>query len=305
VEETEVEQWGKLEDLRTVLIEENGFSEEDADGLLESLGQALRGEGRVLRTGRLRRKGESMDEDLLRRAKAAANTTEDSVTYDEAALADLREEEKSVTTHILFIMDASGSMAHLANDVRGGFNEFVTRARIEEKNIRVTVTTFNSNEIAQLYKDVPVANTVLALTPDNYRPDGYTPLWDAVGKTLAAFRAEPVQHEDDKVIVQIETDGLENASKEHSAKSLRPVIEELQAAGWAFVFAGTGLDDWADAHASGLGGAFSRNAPTGLGTRSRYDASYVATVDFMEQELPPEKFSARMQEEIDKAGGNE
>ena len=262
------EQWGKQEDLRAVLIERNGFSEEDADAFMESLEQALRGERTMLRPRP-------------------------------------RKKERSVTTHILFIMDASGSMAHLANDVRGGFNEFVTRARIEEKDIRVTVTTFNTNAIVQLYKNVPVANDVLALTPDNYRPDAYTPLWDAVGKTLAAFRAETILHQGDKIIVQIETDGLENASKEYSAQSLRPVIKELQAAGWAFVFAGTGLDNWRDAHDSGLGGVSTSNAPSGLGTRARYRGTYAATVDFMEQELPPEKFSDRVQTVIDEAGGNE
>ena len=210
-----------------------------------------------------------------------------------------------MTTHVLFIMDASGSMAHLANDVRGGFNEYVSRARADGRDLRLTVTVFNTNAITQLYRDLPVADTSIVLTEDNYQPDAYTPLWDAVGSTLAAFRASTVLQQEDKVIVQIETDGLENASKEHSAVSLRPVIEELKAAGWAFVFAGTGLDNWHDAHASGLGHASTRNSPTGVGTRPRYGSYYAATVDFMEEEVTPEKFSVRVQEEIDKAGGND
>ena len=57
------EHWAKPEDLRAVLIERNGFSEEDADGLLESLGQALRGEGRVLYPRPLTKKEEGVDDE--------------------------------------------------------------------------------------------------------------------------------------------------------------------------------------------------------------------------------------------------
>lgn len=207
-----------------------------------------------------------------------------------------------MTTHVLFILDASGSMDSLGGDVRGGFNGWLDQALADGADYRMTVTTFNT-EVTRLYENVPVAQAA-RLDENNYRPSGYTALWDAVGMTLASFRDNVVLAEGDKVLVHIETDGLENSSREHSAATLRPVLDELKAKDWAFVFAGTGLTDWSDAHASGLHVNMSANAATGQGTASRYAASYATTKGWVAGLVDSAKFSDEVQRGIDERGGN-
>jgi hypothetical protein len=108
--------------------------------------------------------------------------------------------------------------------------------------------------------DVPDLNI------DTYEPRGTTALLDAVGRTVAATEARLAARtkkrakkgkapESTRVVVVIITDGLENASTDHSVDDVRKSIERLERdAGWSFVFMGAGIEAFGQAGGLGVQG---------------------------------------------------
>ena len=155
-----------------------------------------------------------------------------------------------MTTHVLMIVDMSGSMFSLAEDVRGGYNNYLSDLEADADNYSFTVTLFDTK-----FKSLCVA-TSLAETPRldnrNYIPSGYTALLDAVGKTVTEFEAKQLLQEEDRVLVVVQTDGRENSSREFSKETVANLISEREKTNkWSFIFHGAGADTWAQA--SGMG----------------------------------------------------
>lgn len=182
------------------------------------------------------------------------------------------------TTHVLLIVDMSGSMGRLASDVRGGFNTYVDELRADtEKKYRLSVTVFDTEFVslctAAKLRDVP------ALTEQNYRPRGMTALMDAVGKTIAEFESATTLGDDDRVLVVVQTDGHENSSREFRREDIAVLIREREAGGrWSFVFLGAGPDTWQQAEGMGFRGAstVSLDATSGA-TQGSYSGLGAAT----------------------------
>ena len=65
---------------------------------------------------------------------------------------------------------------------------------------------------------VPIGS-VEPFTEKDYRPGGCTPLYDAMGKTLNEL--EGLIHPEDKVVVTVITDGMENSSQEYSGRIIK------------------------------------------------------------------------------------
>lgn len=188
-----------------------------------------------------------------------------------------------MTVHTLLITDASGSMQSLADDVRGGHNEYldslIAATTTTDEDVRITLTVFNT-KVTVIDKAVPVTQAT-RLSHKNYRPDGFTALLDAVGVTLRQFQESVHLATGDKVFVFIQTDGQENASHEFSKAGVAKMIAELEAQSWAFTFSGTGPDDWS-AQGSSMGfSASTSNTKSGLGTRSAYSGRATATVSYL------------------------
>ncbi len=89
---------------------------------------------------------------------------------------------------------------------------------------------------------------------DNYRPDHMTPLYDAVGTTLAATEGR-VTGDKDGVIFTVMTDGMENASKEYGLEQIVAMIERLKKRGWKFMFLGADIDAYAVGRSLGFAAA--------------------------------------------------
>lgn len=178
------------------------------------------------------------------------------------------------TTHVLMVTDMSGSMGPLVEDVRGGFNSYVAELRKDDAaKYRLTVTLFDTEFIplcvSAKLKDVP------ELTRDNYRARGMTALIDAVGKTVAEFDAKtPTLADGDRVLVVVQTDGQENASREFRTEQVAELIKAREATGkWSFVFLGAGPDAWAQA--SGMGFAAAQTVQT-QHSSAGYSGTYAA-----------------------------
>lgn len=152
---------------------------------------------------------------------------------------------KSKTKNVHIILDETGSMSVCKTATINGFNEYITNLK-KEKDINVTLTTFNSNKINIVYKNKNIGGVPI-LTDKTYNPDFNTPLYDAVGKTIREI--EDAKNKENLIVVI--TDGEENASKEYTRQMIFDKIKEKEKLGWTFVFMGANQDAWAEGYKIG------------------------------------------------------
>jgi hypothetical protein len=150
------------------------------------------------------------------------------------------------TTHYVLIMDASGSMSNARKETLNAINEQIENCRIisremEGQSIRISLSLFNSN-VQKIYANQEPQRTYL-LHVNDYRPDGYTALLDAVGMSIKD--TEAIIKPGDDVIMLILTDGQENASQFFTFRQIAQEIERLKATEkWTFSFMGADIDAW-------------------------------------------------------------
>ncbi len=174
-------------------------------------------------------------------------------------------------TFVLAVIDMSGSMSPLAQDVRDGFNEFINGLRADEAGAyRVTAVLFDDK-----YEPLCVAaplEQVPKLTTDNYRPRGWTALYDAVGRTIDDFEKAAKVGEADRVIAFIQTDGEENVSRTYTAMQIREMLRAREITGrWDFKFVGSHADSWNQAQRMGCARANTFTVGnTSVGTRGTF-----------------------------------
>ena len=146
---------------------------------------------------------------------------------------------------LVFILDRSGSMYNLSNDVIGGFNATMDSQREIEGKAYVTTVLFN-NEFELIHDHVDL-NEISNLTKCDYVATGTTALYDAIGFTIKHIQKvhSYLRKEDlpSKITCFITTDGYENASTKYSAKEIKNLIKELSSDGkWEFNFLAQGID---------------------------------------------------------------
>ena len=151
--------------------------------------------------------------------------------------------KKSNKLNISFVLDETGSMFPVANETIDGFNKYLKDIKAERKGkpTSFTLTLFNTRKTEIRYDAVPLGK-VKKLNDETYCPDAYTPLYDAIGKTVRTLESSIGKK--GKAIVVILTDGDENSSKEWTQKSIFQLIEKKQKEGWAFVYLGANQDAW-------------------------------------------------------------
>ena len=159
-------------------------------------------------------------------------------------------------SHITVILDRTGSMAGIRQDVIGGFNAFLHKQQALPDTASFTLVQFDSQDPYEvLQKAVPIAQAQ-ALTMDTYVPRASTPLYDAIGRgildlevTLAEMRdaERPAQ-----VVFVIVTDGEENASRDFDRARVTRLISAKKKLGWQFVFLSADVAAFADAGRMGV-----------------------------------------------------
>jgi len=156
-------------------------------------------------------------------------------------------------THIVVLLDRSGSMASIATDVIGCFNTFLAEQQANGPDARLTLIQFDSQNPMDVVTSAIPIREALPLTAETFQPRGGTPLLDATGLAIGRVRAEAAGTDSkaDVVFVSI-TDGEENQSREFTLERVRQLITECEAAGWTFVFLSAALDAYGDAERFGL-----------------------------------------------------
>lgn len=187
------------------------------------------------------------------------------------------------TTVVRAAIDASGSMYRVADDVRGGFNQYMATLAADTANeYRVHVALFNTS-VEHLAEDALPAD-VPPLDEYNYVPMDGTALHDAIGRLII----DPAPA-GSKVLVVIHTDGKENSSREWRKNTLIRLIESRKAEGWTFVFLGAGVDNWQQGEDLGMFSA--STVPSRAGTRGTYAGVGGQTVALASGMIDGEQFA--------------
>jgi hypothetical protein len=154
------------------------------------------------------------------------------------------------------LIDRSGSMESIANDVIGGFNTTISDQQANGPDAKLTVIQFDSQDpAAVMCAGIPILE-MNRLDRSTYQPRGGTPLLDATGLLIGRIRVEQAARvanglaEEDVVFITI-TDGQENQSREYNLSQITQLINECKAAGWTFVYMSADLNAYADAEAMG------------------------------------------------------
>ena len=177
-------------------------------------------------------------------------------------------------TEMVFVLDRSGSMSGLAADTIGGFNELIEKQKKIEGDAYVTTVLFD-HEYEVLHDHVALEE-VAPLTDKEYFARGSTALLDAVGRTIDAVGARLAATAEDErpehVVFVITTDGMENSSREYTAKRVRGMIEhQQQKYSWQFVFLGANMDAVSEARKLGISAKYAADfTPSHSGVRKMY-----------------------------------
>ncbi len=149
--------------------------------------------------------------------------------------------------HISVVLDRSGSMIGIADEVVGGFNEWLADQRQVEGDTTITLAQFDSGDPFEVLIDAIPLREVTDFERSSFQPRGGTPLYDAIGRMIScadagiARRLELGIEAEDQVMVII-TDGYENASQEQTRSTVFDLIEDRKQQGWVFVFIGANQD---------------------------------------------------------------
>lgn len=148
------------------------------------------------------------------------------------------------------VLDESGSMAHLQDEVIVGINEYVADMRDDPDSDPESVLTLvmfdydPSRPLVRPYCQAIPANKFIPLSTSTYRPRGLTPLWDAVGTTIKDLEKWVDDHgKEHTVLFVIQTDGYENASKEWTKERVSELIQYKEGEGWKFIFLGANMTE--------------------------------------------------------------
>ena len=162
---------------------------------------------------------------------------------------------KKDLTELVFILDMSGSMAHLTDDTIGGFNSVLKEHNDGKGEVLVTTYVFN-NESKMVHDRLPIAN-VPAMTEKDYSARGCTALLDAIGGAIehivGIHRYAREEDIPEHTVFVITTDGMENASHKFSAEHVKDKIKhEQEKYGWEFIFLAANIDAIETAEAYGI-----------------------------------------------------
>ena len=146
--------------------------------------------------------------------------------------------------NLVFIIDKSGSMYPSTQDVIGGFNKIIDEQKaIKDGKVTVSLYTFNE-KVTEEYLGIDIND----IKEFKYNAGGSTAMNDGIGVGIDNvgkwLHAKDVNGEEmpGKTLVVVMTDGMENASREYSLKTVQEKIkEQTEKYSWEFMYQGTDI----------------------------------------------------------------
>jgi von Willebrand factor type A domain len=179
---------------------------------------------------------------------------------------------QTATPSIVFVLDESGSMAHLGNAPINTYNEFMEEQKKALGDFRATLILFNS-DVKVVYENSESKN-LQPLTDKDYHPSKMTALYDAIGEGICLQK----KNNNNNVVFVILTDGDENSSNKYDKKYVKDNIKVRESLGWKFMYLGANQDAFLVGTDMGINRSktFDYN-PDGLGTVMRSLSAEVST----------------------------
>ena len=159
---------------------------------------------------------------------------------------------RTSTVHFYILLDRSGSMESMRNDVIGGYNNFINEQRSNPGKARVTLVQFDSQDAQEVLLESVRLEKVPALTERTFVPRGGTPLLDATASLIESVRGrasvrKTLGKPSEEIVFVTVTDGEENRSVRTRLEDVTRLIESGKEEGWNFVYLGAGFDAYGDA----------------------------------------------------------
>ncbi len=144
-------------------------------------------------------------------------------------------------TAMLIVLDRSGSMSAIRDDMVGGLEQLIAKQAAEPGLLTIDIVTFDTEiELTHHFADPKTVKVELD-------PRGGTALYDAIGIAFNGFGASlaelPEHARPGTVLVTIVTDGEENSSTEYTADVVKKMIEHQKGRfNWDISFLGANQD---------------------------------------------------------------
>lgn len=153
--------------------------------------------------------------------------------------------------HITLLIDRSGSMESMKADTIKGVNGFINEQRTTPGDCTLTLVQFDEMQSHEVIYDM-LPLSAIGRFGETYNPRYRTPLYDAMGKAIkeTGRKLSAMREEDrpDKVVMVVQTDGLENASVKYTQAAIRKLVEHQTTKwNWQFVFMGANINTEAQA----------------------------------------------------------
>jgi len=143
-------------------------------------------------------------------------------------------------TALMLIVDRSGSMSSIRDDMVGGLTTLVEEQKKQPGLLTISMVSFDNQVELQHQMATPDAVSI------QLEPRGGTALYDAMGFGLNTLQADidalPDHAKPETVQVVVVTDGHENASAEYTGKTVKRLVEEKTKDNWDIVFLGANQD---------------------------------------------------------------
>lgn len=194
--------------------------------------------------------------------------------------------KKNTPTHLVVVLDRSGSMESIRDATIEGMNSFIAQQKDAPGKLTCTIQTFDSGGPFEYpARNLPIAE-VVPFTRETYVPRGGTPLYDAVGYEITATE-DFVRGKDVAVLFVVMTDGEENSSVRYTRQQLFDIVNYKQVHNsWRFVFLGANQDAYAEGQKMGYSSGYTSNfAPNAAGVAQGFRSlainavAYRGTVD--------------------------
>jgi uncharacterized protein YegL len=143
--------------------------------------------------------------------------------------------------HVAFVLDKSGSMEVVEEAVVEGYNDYLRELREQGGETFFSLTSFDTS-VHHVCVGEPLGK-VGELDSRSYRPGGCTALYDAIGHTVLRTeqRLEAERRGEEKVLLVVMTDGLENSSTDYDAQAIAELVRAYdKRPNWTFVYLGAG-----------------------------------------------------------------
>lgn len=146
---------------------------------------------------------------------------------------------------ISLLVDRSGSMESIHDDVIGGLNSFISK----QKDLpgKATLNVYQFDDRYETVIENKNLSTVEWFTDKDFYPRGSTNLYDAIGKTInrrgGYLSSLKESDRPEKVILVIFTDGLHNINEEFSREQVFGMVKHQEEKyAWEVIYLGADQD---------------------------------------------------------------